>query len=94
MTDFFPVQTERTSNIFYMANTFQIWKELQANFIEPKTCGRLRVHVDIQQEFIVTFHNFRQFEKGEYNKLVRAEIKARKYVLGQQRKSASNEQGF
>ena len=24
-------------NIYYMANTFQIWKELQANFIKPKT---------------------------------------------------------
>ena len=34
---FVPVQTEQTRNIYYMANTFQVWlKELQPNFIEPK----------------------------------------------------------
>ena len=31
----FPVQTEQMRNIYYMANNFQIWKKLQANFIEP-----------------------------------------------------------
>ena len=31
---FFPVQTEAKKNIYYiMANTFQIWKKLQANFL-------------------------------------------------------------
>ena len=35
--DIFPIQTEQMRNIYYMANTFQIWKELQANFIKPKT---------------------------------------------------------
>ena len=37
----FPVQTEQTSNIYYMANTFQIWKELQANFINLDACSRV-----------------------------------------------------
>ena len=31
------------------------------------------------------------FEKVEWKKLVRAEIETRKYVLGQQKKSTSNE---
>ena len=35
-------------------------------------------------------HNFHPFEKVEWNKLVQAEIKARKYVLDQRRKSQSN----
>ena len=30
----FPVQTEQARNINYMANTFPIWKKLQADFIE------------------------------------------------------------
>ena len=30
-----PVQTEQTRNIYYMDIIFQIWKKLQANFIEP-----------------------------------------------------------
>ena len=30
-----PVQTEQTRNIYYKDITFQIWKKLQANFIEP-----------------------------------------------------------
>ena len=39
------------------------------------------------------FHNFHQFKKVEWNKLVQAEITVRKYVLGQQKKSPSaNEQ--
>ena len=42
------------------------------------------------KEFTVTVHNFHQFEKVEWNKLGGAEIKARKYVLGQRSKSPSN----
>ena len=61
---------------------------VQANFTE-------NMHVSLwaneYKEFILTVHNFHQFEKVEWNKLVRAEIEARKYVLGQQR-TVSNEQ--
>ena len=45
----------------------------------------------IYKNIIITVHNFHQFEKVEWKKLVRAEIEATKYVLGQQRKSTSNE---
>ena len=43
------------------------------------------------KKIIVTVNKFHQFEKVEWKKLVRAEIKTTKYVLGQQRKSKSNE---
>ena len=58
----------------------------------PKTqCTRARLRVNVYKEFIVTDHNFHQFEKGEWKTLVQAEIEARKYVLSQQRRSPSNE---
>ena len=78
----FPVQTEETRNIYYMANTFQIWKKCQANFIElintQYRCARVRVN--IYKELSVTVHSFKHFEKPEWNKLVRTEMKAGKYV--------------
>ena len=52
---------------------------------------RALIYEYMYKESIFTFHNFHQFKKDEWNKLVRAEIKARKYVLGQQRESPSNE---
>ena len=39
------------------------------------------LRVNVYKEFIDTVHNFLQFEKVEWNKLVQAEMKARKYVL-------------
>ena len=60
---------------------------LRAHFCSSAT---IREHV-YDKEFIVTVHSFHQFEKVEWNKLVGAEIKSRKYVLGQRRKSPSNE---
>ena len=82
------VPTAKTwrANIFPVTLFNRIWNELQANL---NTRVRLRIHV--YKEVIATVHNFHQFEKVEWNKLVRAEIGARKYVLGQQRKSPSNE---
>ena len=50
------------------------------------THARLRVYKRTQ--IIYLYH---QFEKVEWNKLVRAEIASRKYVLGQQRKFLGNE---
>ena len=41
---------------------------------------RVRLRVNIHKEFTVTVHNFHQFEKVEWIKLKRTEIKARKYV--------------
>ena len=75
-----------------MANTLQIWKELQAMFIGPINIKYTRPFMSkyIHEEFTFTVHNFHQFEKVEWKKLVRAEIKVRKYVLGQRRKSPSN----
>ena len=61
-----------------MANTFQIWKELQANFIDLSYSTRARLRVNVYKEFIVTVHNFHQFEKVEWKNLVQAEIEARK----------------
>ena len=52
---------------------------------------RALIYVYMYKESIVAFRNFHQFEKDRWNKLVRAEIKARKYVLCQQRESPSNE---
>ena len=51
---------------------------------------RARLRVNIHKEFTVAVHSFDQFEKCERNKLVRAEIKAIHYVLGQRRKLPSN----
>ena len=48
--------------------------------------SRLR---DVCRQFILTVHNFYQ-EKEKWNELVRAKIEARKYLLGQQKKSQSN----
>ena len=55
-------------------------------------CKRIYLngYVNGYQEFIVTVHDFYQFEEVEWNKLVQAEIKAKKFVLGQRRKSPSN----
>ena len=61
---------------------------VQANFTENM---HVSSWVNEYKEFILTVHNFHQFGKVEWNKLVRAEIEARKYVLGQQR-TVSNEQ--
>ena len=49
------------------------------------TMGVRRAHVYEKmgyKNFIVTFHNYHQFEKVEWNKLVRTEMKARKYCAG------------
>ena len=77
-----------------MPNTFQIWKELQANCIEP-------INIQHAQTFTSTLtqsnNSLLQFtisinlKKVEWNKLVRTEEKDRKYVLGQRRKSLSND---
>ena len=37
------------------------------------------------RDFCLTVYNFHQSEKVEWNKLVRAQIEARKYLLGQQK---------
>ena len=70
----------------------------EARFLTAKTWradifpvrSRARLRVNVYTEFIVTIHNFNQFEKVEWSKLVRAEMEARKYMLGQQGKSPSN----
>ena len=66
-----------------MANTFQI--------IMKENTIRARLWLNVYKQIIVTVHNFHQFEKVEWKKLARAEIEARKYVLGQQRSLTSNE---
>ena len=56
-----------------MANTFQIWKYART----------------FMSKYITfTVHNFHQFEKAEWNKLIRAEIKVRKYVLANNKGNA------
>ena len=62
-------------------------KQNLLNQIHNTRADRLR---DVCRKFILTVHNFHQFEKVEWNKLVRAEIEATKYFLGQQKKSQSN----
>ena len=51
---YFPHMTEQTRNIYYMANTFQIGKMLQANFIDPiNTQYAWCLRVNVCKEFIV-----------------------------------------
>ena len=49
---------------------------------------RAHLWVNIYKEFTFTVHNFHQFEKAEWNKLIRAEIKVRKYVLANNKGNA------
>ena len=66
----FPVQTEQTRNIYYMANTFQIWKKLQANFIEPINTQYARTFTSkYTQSIHCTVHNCHQFEKNWMEKI-------------------------
>ena len=52
-------------NIHYTANTFQIWKMLQANFIEPTNTQYARTFTskNIHKEFTVAVHNSHHFKK-------------------------------
>ena len=63
----------------------------KANFIETINTQYARwLRENVYKEFLLTVHNSHLFEKFQWDKLVRAEIMARKYVLGPRRKSLSN----
>ena len=65
-----------------MPNTFQIWKKLTQNLLKKRQYARWSF-----TRWMQTIHSYSpQFEKVEWNKLVWAEIEARKFVLGQQKK--------
>ena len=76
--DIFPIQTEETRNIYYVANVFQIWKELQENFIEPSNTQYSRSFASIKiyaKNSLLQSTISINLVEVEWNKLVQAEIK-------------------
>ena len=77
------------------AELCNLWIDLSDSFTDALnfSCGTGQLSMSQRLEIvklIPTKDSFQQFEKLKWNKLVRAEIKAREYLLGQQKKSQSN----
>ena len=63
--DIFPKQIKQTRNIYYMANVFKYERSSKQTLLKLQVHSTRRcLRVNVYKEFLVTVHNFQEFENS------------------------------